>query len=708
MRKYICLLLLLNCAAVFAQQDSVAPTKVTIPEIRGETDPPPRVFRQIFAPLIDTVKLNQRISEFTVEASRFSNNYSPNSFSNVDQSTLQNQHGQEASYVLRNLPSFTNTSDAGNALGYSYFRIRGIDQTRINVTLNGVPMNEPEDQGVYFSNYPDLLESVSQLQVQRGVGVSTNGTASYGGSIQMTGPMLTDSAAKTFGGGYGSFNSYRLFGEVNTGVKNRTGLYVRASSLHSDGYKDHSGNTSHSAYLSTGYFGKKNTFRFTAFTGDQRNGMAWLGTPKDSLKTNPTYNANSEQENDHFTQAHIQLHHNLRMKSVNSFTQALFYNYLQGNYDFDFNNFLGLPPTAELYNYAFQSHFAGYLNKLNLVKNNHHFQAGMHANMYQRKHTGAEKSLGQLYTNTGYKNEASAFAKYEYYRELKNGLLIPSADIQVRYTDFVYKGWTETPRKTWLLASPKAGISYSPSSSLFQTFYYSIGISQREPTRTDLFFGSDELLADSAGNPLMLENFTFEQVLDQELGWRVNRKAVQVKLNVFYMQFKNELVLNGQLGPNALPLTAAAAKSFRSGVETELNWILRDRLTLTHSGSYSFNRITQDNTTLQPVLTPDLLLNLGAMTSFKYPKGDVLSFAAQIRYQSEAFIDYANAYTLPAFFTADASITWQHRVLELSLRGMNLTNAKYYGSGALSPATGLPAYFIQAPLNFFLSAKIRL
>lgn len=693
MKRFFGMLLVLHSAAVIAQTDTV---------------PPIREILRIMGPPIDTVKRNQQFSEFTIQASRFSNSYSPNSFSNIDQNVLQNQHGQEASYIFRNLPSVTNTSDAGNALGYSYFRIRGIDQTRINVTLNGVPMNEPEDQGVYFSNYPDLMESVSQVQVQRGVGVSTNGTASYGGSIQMTGPMLTDSSGKVFGGGYGSFNSYRLLGEVNTGVKNRTGLYVRASSLHSDGYKDHSGNTSHSAYLSTGYFGKKNTFRFTAFAGDQRNGMAWLGTPKDSLKTNPTYNTNSEQEDDHFTQAHTQLHHSVRLNQSNSFTQAVFYNYLQGNYDFDFNNFLGFPPTAELYNYAFQSHFAGYLNKLNLVKDNHHFQAGMHANMYQRKHTGAEKSLGQLYTNTGFKNEASAFAKYEYYWQLKKGLLIPSADIQVRYTDFVYKGWTETQPLQWFLANPKAGISYSPITQLIQTFYYSIGASQREPTRTDLFFGSDELLADSAGNPLMLEDFTFEQVLDQELGWRINRKLLQLKLNLFYMQFKNELVLNGQLGPNALPLTFNAARSFRSGVESELNWILHDRLTLTHSGSYSFNRITQDNITLQPVLTPDLLFNFGAMTSFKFPKGDEFALAAQFRYQSEAFIDYANAYTLPSFITADASVSWQHQWLELSLRGMNLTNTRYYGSGLLSPATGLPAYFIQAPLNFFFSAKIRL
>lgn len=381
----------------------------------------------------------------------------------------------------------------------------------------------------------------------------------------------------------------------------------------------------------------------------------------------------------------------------------MFYNYLQGNYDFDFNSFLGLPSTAELYNYAFQSHFAGYLNKLNLTKGNHQFQAGVHANMYQRKHTGSEKSLGQLYTNTGFKNEASAFAKYEYYIQLKKGLLIPSADIQVRYTDFIYKGWTETPRMHWLLASPKAGICYTPSTPLTQTFYYSIGAAQREPTRTDLFFGSDELLADSAGNPLMLQDFTFEQVIDQELGLRLSKYHFSLKTNLFFMQFKNELVLNGQLGPNALPLTAAAARSFRSGIETELHYSFHDRLMLTHSGSYSFNQIKQENTTLQPVLTPELLLNLGLSTTL-----DEITLATQVRYQSECFIDYANAYTMPSFFTADASVTWKHQWLELSLRGMNLTNTRYYGSGLLSPATGLPAYFIQAPLNFFISAKIHL
>ena len=157
----------------------------------------------------------------------------PITFQNIYKKDIKAKStGQEPSFLLSETPSISNYSDAGNSQGYSYFRLRGIDQTRINMTLDGVPLNEPEDQGAYFSNYPDILNSVSKIQIQRGVGTSKNGVASYGGSVQLFSPNLADSTKTTFGLGYGSFNSLRVFGEYNSGIKNKKALLIFPEGSH--------------------------------------------------------------------------------------------------------------------------------------------------------------------------------------------------------------------------------------------------------------------------------------------------------------------------------------------------------------------------------------------------------------------------------------------------------------------------------------------
>ena len=174
----------------------------------------------------------------------------PVTFQNISGKELQAKStGQEPSYLLAQTPSITVYSDAGSTQGYSYFRMRGIDQTRINISLDGVPLNEPEDQGAYFSNYPDIMNSVSKIQIQRGIGTSKNGVGSYAGSVQLFSPNLFDSTYTTVGFGYGSFNSHRVFAEYNSGVKNKKAFYVRASQIYSDGYKYHSSNNSQSVFM---------------------------------------------------------------------------------------------------------------------------------------------------------------------------------------------------------------------------------------------------------------------------------------------------------------------------------------------------------------------------------------------------------------------------------------------------------------------------
>jgi iron complex outermembrane recepter protein len=259
----------------------------------------------------------------------------PVTYQNISAALLDEKNtGQEPSFLLSETPSITVYSDAGNQQGYSYYRLRGMDQTRMNMTLDGMPMNEPEDQGAYFSNYPDILNSISNIQLQRGAGTTKNGAASYAGSVQLFSPNLTDSSRGSFGVGYGSYNSTRLFGKYQTGVKNNKALYVRASQVYTDGYKEHAANNSRSVFISGELFYDKSTWKINVLAGQQRNEMAWLGVADSLISKNRRANANTAAEKDHFFQALVQLQNEWRVSKRSTITSGVYYTYLKGNYDF--------------------------------------------------------------------------------------------------------------------------------------------------------------------------------------------------------------------------------------------------------------------------------------------------------------------------------------------------------------------------------------
>jgi len=251
----------------------------------------------------------------------------PVTFQNLNIKDLKLRlNGQEPSFLLSETPSITVYSDAGNSQGYSYFRIRGIDQTRINMTLDGVPLNEPEDQGAYFSNYPDVLNSVSKIQIQRGVGTSKNGVAGYGGSVQLFSPNLYDAPKSSFGIGYGSFNSLNVFGAFNSGIKRRKALYVRASQIYSDGYKYNSSNNSQSVFVSSGLFLDKSTWKINLLGGHQQNQLAWLGVSDSLIEADRRTNANSN-ERDQFTQCLIQIQNKWNPNDFTSVQSNIYYTF---------------------------------------------------------------------------------------------------------------------------------------------------------------------------------------------------------------------------------------------------------------------------------------------------------------------------------------------------------------------------------------------
>ncbi len=600
--------------------------------------------------------------------------------------------GQEPAFILSSTPSVISFSDAGSYSGYSYFRLRGIDQTRINMTLDGIPLNEPEDQGVYFSNFPDFFNSARSIQVQRGVGVSTAGVASYGGSVNFESPTLFGKEKIEVGANYGSFNSYRSYAEYQSGYKKQFGVYARGSYLSSDGYKYRSGHKGGSGFLSFGWNKINHIVKVTGFLGHSKNQMAWLGVPETEIEADPKTNFNSE-EDDAFTQGLVAVTHDGDLGGGKRLTTSVFYNHLNGNYDFDLDNFLGFPSTGEMFNYAFKSHFTGVLSHFSLEKDKYDFRAGIHGQHYRREHLGSQSSFGELYTNTGFRNELSAYVKTTYRIEKFNLF----GDLQLRWNNFKYEGAVPMDDLSWLFLNPRIGASYGLNSKT--VFYYSIGLTGREPTRNDLFFGNDDLVTDIEGNPLVGSD-TPERVIDNELGVKFNKDKLSFDGNLFYMIFNNEITLNGEFGPNGLALNSSVAKSFRSGLETDFRYMFDFGLGLRNNMSFMYSRITEEDVSFQPIMTPNVIINQGF--DYRY-KG--LTVGLDMRFQGKSYIDFANEVELPAYFNMNFMASYRYKFAELTLRLNNLTNDTYYTNGQFD-IYGTPTYQIQAPLNYNVGLRL--
>lgn len=646
-----------------------------------------KALRAQVAPKADTT---HRIKEVVVTYQ--ADKLTPVTFQNFTGKGLKSKStGQEPSFLLSETPSVTVYSDAGSTQGYSYFRMRGIDQTRINISLDGVPLNEPEDQGAYFSNYPDIMNSVSKVQIQRGIGTSKNGVASYGGSVQLFSPNLNDSTYTTVGFGYGSFNSHRVFAEFNSGLKNRKAFYARASQLYSDGYKYNSSNNSGSVFMSGSLVYDKSTYKVNVLAGHQQNQLAYLGVPEALIAQDRRTNAD-ENERDNFNQYLAQLQGLWHLGSSSSLQSSVYYTYLDGNYDFNLNSFLGLPGTDELYNYAVRSNLVGLFSNYTYAKGGLNWTSGIHGNIYQRRHTGSERAMGQLYQNTGHKNEISVFSKVDY--TVNKFTLF--ADLQARYASFTYNGDVPLNKMDWHFFNPKAGLSYQANKHL--TLYYSIGRTGREPTRTDIFGGNDNLPADEAGNAVVAIT-TPEYVVDHELGLRHQTGKLNLSFNLYYMAFKNEIVLDGKIGPNGLALTNEVDRSTRAGAELSVTYKVSNHIQLINNSSYNHSRIKEQRQSFTPILTPPVIVNQEVVYNNK-----AFLIGLSARYQSRSFIDFANSARVNQYGLLNARAQYDIKGFQIGIFANNITNTKYFNNGYVD-ADGTKKYFVQSPANFYTSVK---
>lgn len=630
-----------------------------------------------------------RLNEIVIYSA---NEFQPATHVDLDDSVVfVKSTGQEASSIFSETPSVSIYSDAGTTQGYSYIRMRGIDQTRINITYDGVPLNEPEDQGAYFSNYPDLLASASKVQIQRGVGTTKNGVASYGGSIQLHSAKFTDSLTGFAGLGYGSYNNVHTYAGINTPLGKKFNFYLRAAEVYSDGYKYHSSNHSQSIVASLAFHNDHSVVRLNVVSGHQQNELAWLGVRDSLIKLDRRTNANGN-EKDNFQQHLVQLCVSTTKRPTITRQTSFYYTFLNGNYDFDLNNFLGFPPTEEMYNYAFRSDLVGVYTNIAWSPGAFRMAGGLHANLYSRTHTGSVNSTGQLYSNQGYKREASAFARASY----NMGMLTIFADMELRVALFDYIGADTLDTFEWMFFNPKGGATYKLKDHA--KLYYTIGMTGREPTRNDIFGGNDNPLVDSLGQVITFITRA-EQVIDHELGLMYSGNKFKGTINVYLMSFRNEIVLNGKFGPNGLPLTNNVDLSIRSGMELTAVFDFSTHLRSVVNASYNYSNITENNIGFKPILTPAAIGTLEMVWH-----NSVVEIALVGRYQSNAFIDYANTQKIDDFFLLNSRVSYLLGNFRFSAFLNNVTSAKYYSSGYVD-YDGSAKYFVQAPINYHASVQ---
>ncbi len=612
--------------------------------------------------------------------------------------------GQDVPLLLTGQPSVTSYADAGAFSNYTYLRLRGIDHTRVNITLDGIPLNDPEDQFVYFSNFPDFGNSLESVQIQRGVGTSSYGSAAYAGAINFQSVAL---ASSTRSGevqvGRGSFGTTRGSGEWTSGrMRERFASYVRASAHRTEGYRHHSGNTGQSYFANGAYFGGRDIVKVTLFGGRSRNELAYLAVPLADLEQDPRTNPLGDDERDDF-QAHFASASWTRAVGGEAAVQGIAYTIWQGG-DYD----VRIAP--DMYNFQLASRVTGALTTWSARRGAFDLDAGVHANTYYRDHSLAIRPAldALVYLNTGRKREQSAFTK----AALALGSLTLYGDLQVRRAEFEYEpdaqSGIEASRIDWTFVNPKAGITWEMSRAA--TFYASYGSNGREPTRNDMFAGFDNVDTTNIEFVGPLSRVRPERVYDAEAGVRWRRRSLTGNLNVFDMRFHNEITPVGELSYIGLPLRKNVRASYRRGVEADFSWVPVPTITASFNATLSRNRIAEytDDASgvtyrdVDPLLTPKVLVN----QALDWQMTRALSLSLGGRYVGRSFL--ANTgdrrFMTPAAYLIDARAAWRSGRHELAVHVMNVGNERFFAAGYTDGTS--PYYFVSSPRAIFATATI--
>ena len=665
--------------------------------------------------------------------------------------------GQDIPYLLQLTPSFVATSDAGAGVGYTNFRIRGTDLNRINVSLNGIPINDAESHGTWFVDLPDLASSIENIQVQRGVGTSVNGAAAFGATINLQTNTLNKNAYSEYKTAFGSFNTFKNTVAAGTGLLNgKFAVDARLSKVTSDGYIDRAHSDLKSFFVSAGYYSVNTILKANIFSGFEETYQAWNGIPSEMLKTDRTYNSSGEYTDangqnqyyknqvDHYQQDYFQLHFSHKFNPNLNFNASAHYTIGKGYYenykedealaDYLLANIVVGNETIESTNLVnrkwLDNDSYGFTYSLNYHKNKSDFTLGGGYSYYDGNHFGKViwgQNLGnikpdfQWYYNKGLKKDFNVFAKYNYQVAEKLNLF---ADLQYRKINYSVNGIDDDLRSLFLehdfnFFNPKLGLFYQPAN--YQELYLSFAVANREPNRTayvDYPSGKEPV---------------YETLRDWELGYNYKKSGFSFAANYYYMCYKNQLVLTGEINDVGAPIMVNVDKSFRTGIELQAGIQISKNFQWNGNTTISFNKIKDfteyvDNWdtwgqesfelgTTDLAFSPNLIAN----SQFVVTPLKNMSLAFVSSYVGKQFIDNTSSdiRILEAYFLNNLKVDYSFNTnlfeeITLHLMVNNLFNEMYESNAwVYSYIYGgerykLDGYFPQAGTHFMMGIDFKL
>jgi iron complex outermembrane receptor protein len=690
----------------------------------------------------------------------------PVTFTNLSRQDIAPRNlGQDIPILLNYFPGVVTTSDAGAGIGYTGIRVRGTDATRVNVTINGIPYNDSESQGTFWVNLPDFASSVEAIQLQRGVGTSSNGSAAFGASLNLETDAVQEQAYATLASSLGSFNTIKNTLRFSSGILNEGfTLSGRLSQINSEGYVDRAASNLDAYYFQGTFKDETTLIKALVFGGQEITYQSWYGLDPDTLKNNRRYNpagevydtqgnriAFYENQVDNYAQEHYQFHWNERLNSKWNIALGLNYTHGSGFYEeyndlwYDQNisfsgatsfDYLQLKPftignttisdSENISQKWLDNDYYVITLGLNYNTEGTSLNFGGLYSYYVGDHFGDliwGQNLGEVlpnhrfYENQGIKKEGSFFAKAT--QTLSEGFT-GFIDLQLRSIGYQVSGQIAGPASfsvddNFVFFNPKAGLTYDVASG--QKLYFSYAKAQREPNRTDY----------ENGNPKP------EKLDDFEMGWRINTPKLQAQTNVYWMEYKDQLVLTGAIDAVGSPIRQNVGKSRRIGIELEFkinlnsNWLWQPNIALSSNQNLDFyfkrDGVLENLGKTQLAYSPNLVGGNAIMyvPSTRFQIGLLSKYVGK---QYMGNIDSENS-TLSAYFVNDLSAvyTWQPnkwiQEIQWSLLVNNIFNAQYESNGyfytfddtwsAPGQVTTVEGagYYPQAGINFLTGVMLR-
>ncbi|WP_179318483.1 TonB-dependent receptor [Winogradskyella helgolandensis] len=664
----------------------------------------------------DSTKV-EKLDEVLVKAVRVDAK-SPITHSNVTKEALEKRNlGQDIPMLLNFLPSVVTTTDAGAGVGYTGIRVRGVSSQSTNITINGIPYNDAESLGTFWVNLGDFASSTESLQLQRGVGTSTNGSGAFGASINVLTDAISKEASGEIANSFGSYNTRKHTVKFSTGLINdHIEIAGRLSNIASDGYIDRASADLKSYFLQGSYVDDNTLIKAITFGGKEITYQAWNGLEDlDKLENDRTYNTAGEytdnngdtqfydNEVDNYSQDHYQLHWNQRYNNQWSTTVGVNYTYGRGYFeqykdDEDFGDY-GLEPLnfngetideTDLIRrrwldndfYVFNAN-ANYKNdNLNLIFGGSfsHYNGDHFGEIIWAEFASQTEIRDRYYDGNSTKNDLSIFTKANYKLNEKISLF---GDLQIRNVTYETTGTTSdivefAIDKDFTFFNPKAGITYSLNTG--NDLYFSYARANREPNRTD--FEVDQSIKP-------------EQLNDFELGWRHKKNNFSFSANTYFMFYKDQLVLTGESDDVGNPIRQNVEKSYRIGLELEAIVPITSKLTLQPNTTISANKVDELSLSFdgesQNLSNTDISFSpsLVAANAIVFQPIENLQMSLLSKFVGEQYMSNTEAdlSKLDSFFTNDFNINYTLKTQsvfdEIIFSGLvnNIFNVKYVSNG---------------------------